>query len=114
MKGRFCALAGPPRFSEAGLEEKCDAAHSTDRDREIRYARYRHCVVNYANYADTIKCAQSLLNQKNVSCRIVIVENGSPNDSTERLRRTGKGYQTEQLAWMPRRDVPAGYGHDSI
>lgn len=43
-------------------------------------------VLNYVNYPETIKCVTSLLNQKNVSSRIVIVENGSKNGSAEYLR----------------------------
>ena len=51
-------------------------------------------VLNYVNYAETIKCVQSLLNQKNVSCRIVVVENGSNNESRERLREAFAGVET--------------------
>lgn len=43
-------------------------------------------VLNYVNYPETIKCVTSLLKQKNVRCRIVIVENGSKNGSAEYLR----------------------------
>lgn len=51
-------------------------------------------VLNYVNYVETIKCVRSLLNQKNVSCRIVIVENGSNNESGERLREAFAGAET--------------------
>ena len=51
-------------------------------------------VLNYVNYAETIKCVNSLLNQTSVSCRIVIVENGSNNESAERLQEAFAGMET--------------------
>ena len=51
-------------------------------------------VLNYVNYTETIKCVQSLLTQKNVSCQIVIVENGSNNESADRLREAFPDMQT--------------------
>lgn len=51
-------------------------------------------VLNYTNYAETIKCVQSLLNQEKVRCRIVIVENGSNNESAERLQESFSGKET--------------------
>lgn len=38
-------------------------------------------VLNYGNYQDTIDCVRSLLNQDYSSLHIVIVENGSKNES---------------------------------
>ncbi|MBQ0909633.1 glycosyltransferase family 2 protein [Flavobacterium sp. F-328] len=38
-------------------------------------------VLNYINYSDTIDCVESIINQKNKNFKVVIVENGSPNDS---------------------------------
>ena len=38
-------------------------------------------VLNYRNYQDTIDCVESLLNQDYRHCNIVIVENGSKNES---------------------------------
>lgn len=54
-------------------------------------------VLNYVNFSETIKCVQSLLSQRNVSCRIVIVENGSNNESAERLREAFVGMETVSL-----------------
>ena len=51
-------------------------------------------VLNYVNYSETIKCVSSLLKQENVSARIVIVENGSGNESAERLRGAFDGEET--------------------
>ena len=51
-------------------------------------------VLNYVNYSETIKCVSSLLKQENVSARIVIVENGSGNESAERLRGAFDGEKT--------------------
>ena len=38
-------------------------------------------VLNYVNYAETIRCVDSLLKQKGVQLEIVIVDNGSDNES---------------------------------
>ena len=54
-------------------------------------------VLNYVNYSETIKCVSSLLKQENVSARIVIVENGSGNESAERLRGAFDGEETVNL-----------------
>ena len=42
-------------------------------------------VLNYKNYNETINCVNSLLGQSNVDLEIVIVENGSNNDSEKVL-----------------------------
>lgn len=48
-------------------------------------------ILNYMNYQETIACVDSVLLQKNVSFRIVVVDNGSTNESfrvlTERYCR---------------------------
>jgi GT2 family glycosyltransferase len=38
-------------------------------------------VLNYINYSDTIDCVESIINQKNKNFKVIIVENGSPNNS---------------------------------
>ena len=48
-------------------------------------------VLNYVNYSETIKCVFSLLKQENVRFRIVLVENGSNNESAERLHAAFDG-----------------------
>lgn len=44
-------------------------------------------VLNYKNYKDTIECVNSLLAQKDVEMEIVVVDNGSGNESADELRR---------------------------
>lgn len=48
-------------------------------------------VLNYVNYSETIKCVFSLLKQENICSRIVLVENGSNNESAERLHTAFDG-----------------------
>lgn len=43
-------------------------------------------VLNYNNYQETIKCVDSLLKQEKVDLEIVIVDNGSENESARVLR----------------------------
>ncbi len=43
-------------------------------------------VVNYLNYDDTIECVESILNQSYQNFQVVVVDNGSPNESYEVLR----------------------------
>lgn len=47
-------------------------------------------VLNYQNYIDTIKCVNSILNQKNILLEIVIVDNGSNNNSFTELQKAFK------------------------
>ena len=49
-------------------------------------------VLNYMNYKETINCTDSVLKQKNIEFEIVIVivDNGSPNESYKEL---GKEYR---------------------
>lgn len=42
-------------------------------------------ILNYMNYQETIACIDSVLLQKNNSFRIVVVDNGSPNESFQIL-----------------------------
>lgn len=42
-------------------------------------------VLNYMNYQETIACVESVLLQKNVSFRVVVVDNGSANESFQVL-----------------------------
>lgn len=43
-------------------------------------------ILNYKNYNETIQCVDSILNQKKVEMQIVIVDNGSENESVEKLQ----------------------------
>lgn len=48
-------------------------------------------VLNYMNYRETFQCVDSVLSQKGINFEIVIVDNGSPNESYKKLReRYGK------------------------
>ena len=42
-------------------------------------------VLNYKNYEETIQCVHSILTQEKVEVRVVIVDNGSDNDSYSQL-----------------------------
>lgn len=44
-------------------------------------------ILNYMNYKDTIACINSVLLQKNVDYQIVVVDNGSLNESYDILKR---------------------------
>jgi hypothetical protein len=43
-------------------------------------------VLNYRNYADTIRCVRSLEDLHYDNCRIVVMDYGSPNESVRALR----------------------------
>ena len=38
-------------------------------------------VLNFNNFEDTVNCVNSVLNQKHISLGVVVVDNGSQNDS---------------------------------
>lgn len=42
-------------------------------------------VLNYKNYEETIKCVLSILKQNKILLKIVIVDNGSNNESVGKL-----------------------------
>ena len=44
-------------------------------------------ILNYCNYQETMNCVESIRIQKGVFVEIIIVDNGSPNDSYERLAK---------------------------
>lgn len=45
-------------------------------------------VLNYNNYGETIKCVNSILTQKQISVYVVVVDNGSQNQSYNELYHT--------------------------
>jgi len=49
-------------------------------------------VLNYKNYTETFKCVDSILLQKNIDFKIVVVDNGSGNESAYELH---KKYENE-------------------
>lgn len=49
-------------------------------------ARVAIVVLNYLNYKDTMECVDSILESQYEICGIVIVDNGSDNDSVTKLR----------------------------
>ena len=58
-------------------------------------------VLNYKNYNETLRCVESLVVQKNVLQRIVIVDNGSGNESAEVLKRAFAEEQTVSIIELP-------------
>ena len=44
-------------------------------------------VLNYKNYEDTIACVNSILKQQLIGCEVVIVDNGSNNESVHILNK---------------------------
>lgn len=54
-------------------------------------------ILNYKNYHETIACVKSLLLQKGILMHIVIVDNGSDNDSYEELLDIFKCYDNIQI-----------------
>lgn len=55
---------------------------------EGRMAKTAVVILNYINYQETIACVDSVLLQKNTSFRIIVVDNGSKNDSFQILTET--------------------------
>lgn len=43
-------------------------------------------VLNFKNYMETITCVHSILEQKNIELEVVIVDNGSKNESYEKIK----------------------------
>lgn len=54
-------------------------------------ARVAVVVLNYLNYKDTIECVDSILNMQYDICGVIIVDNGSDNNSVDKLRKKYKG-----------------------
>lgn len=63
-------------------------------------------VLNYMNYKETINCIDSILKQKNIEIEIVIVDNGSPNESYKEL---GKKYRNNNLVHIIKASQNYGY-----
>lgn len=54
-------------------------------------------VLNYKNYIETIDCVCSLLKQENVEIKIVIVDNGSGNESVEYITKAFSNEKNVQI-----------------
>lgn len=54
-------------------------------------------VLNYIKYEITIRCVNSLIEQQNIDIRVVIVDNGSDNDSYDRLKSTFGNVKSVEL-----------------
>lgn len=63
-------------------------------------------VLNYLNYQDTIECVDSIVANNYDICGIVVVDNGSNNDSYKILRNT---YKNNQLIHMVETKKNLGY-----
>lgn len=49
------------------------------------------CVLNYLNYKETMDCVDSILQQKGCTYQIIVVDNGSDNDSYSSLKEKYSG-----------------------
>lgn len=63
-------------------------------------------VLNYLNYADTIECVNSILEMQYQICGVVIVDNGSNNESLFQLKRA---YKNRKLIHMIASKKNLGY-----
>lgn len=63
-------------------------------------------VLNYINYEDTIECVDSILNDKNDNIKVIIVENGSPNNSFEILN---KKYENNSFVIVLKNELNLGF-----
>lgn len=63
-------------------------------------------ILNFRNYLDTISCVDSILLQKNVNYEIVIVDNGSKNESAEILKNK---YESVEHVTLLMLDENLGY-----
>lgn len=54
-------------------------------------------ILNYINYQYTITCVNSFLKQRNVDLEIVIVDNGSKNESYRILNSTFKDFKNIKI-----------------
>lgn len=63
-------------------------------------------ILNYMNYKETINCTDSVLKQKNIEFEIVIVDNGSPNESYKEL---GKEYRNNNSVHIIKASRNYGY-----
>lgn len=70
-------------------------------------------LVNYANAEDTLKCLQSLHKLVGTSLRVVLVENGSPDDSLAVFQAALSELTavSEQASWLWMDDPAGGRGY---
>lgn len=54
-------------------------------------------ILNYKNYGETIECLTNVLQQKNVDLEIVVVDNGSKNESVDCIEKWIKPYKNISL-----------------
>ena len=59
-------------------------------------------VLNYNNWADTIACAESILANEYPHFQLIIVDNASPDNSMEYIRKWAEG---ELESWTPPKDL---------
>lgn len=63
-------------------------------------------VLNYNNYNETIHCVRSIVSQEGIELKIVVVENGSANESYEKLVEE---FSTQKSVHIIRKDINVGY-----
>jgi len=63
-------------------------------------------ILNYMNYTETFNCVDSALQQEDISFEIVIVDNGSTNESSQELK---KKYRSNKLVHLLRTGKNYGF-----
>lgn len=63
-------------------------------------------ILNYVNYKETIQCVESILPQEKVDFEIIIVDNGSSNESCRELR---KKYRNHKLVHVLKSNKNYGF-----
>jgi len=72
------------------------------------------CILNWNGWRDTIKCVESICQLRYTNYLAVVVDNGSLNESLERLRAWGKDHFPSPAAFVEyRRDQAVAGGEDS-
>jgi GT2 family glycosyltransferase len=57
-------------------------------NRDVERGLVQVQIVNYVNWKSTVECIQSVKEQTYEEYRVVVIENASPNDSIEQLRKS--------------------------
>ena len=50
-------------------------------------------ILNYNNWQDTIECLESVLRNDYPNYQVIVIDNGSPNNSIEYIKEWAKGRQ---------------------
>ena len=63
-------------------------------------------VLNYVKFEETIRCVESLLKQVDVDLNVVIVDNGSGNDSVDKIRQ-----KFSDISFIKIVELPKNFGY---